>query len=318
MKTTLLIFSAILCATMFLPSFWANYIATDNLQIEGAPEWFVIEGLVENRLNITYAELRNFPLISEVTTLQCVGGGQGGISVTYNWTGVPLFYLLSMAKVTSGAYHEVVFNASDEFSSSVPLEVAMHPTSILALEANGTDLELINGFGGGYRVVLPCRWGYKWVKWIKQIIIVDYDYKGDYERKGLSDDALRPNCTMPTTNPPFQTFNITKKGQTYSVQTLSNSSLESVGTINSCLIFNVTGTEKTSGYIYVTFTKELLKGPYQVYIDHNPTEYKITEMESGLSLFFSYDHNSQTIIIEGIPEIGSDFGGGLYARPRLM
>jgi hypothetical protein len=303
---------------LFLPAFWANYKTTNNIQIEGAPEWFTIEGLVENRLNLTYTELRNFPLISEVTTLQCVGGGQGGISVNYNWTGVPLFYLLSMAKVISGAYREVVFNASDGFSSSVPLEVAMHPTSILALEANGTDLELINGFGGGYRVVLPCRWGYKWVKWIKQIIIVDYDYKGDYERKGLSDDAFRPNCTMPTTDPPFQTFNVTKKSQTYSVQALSNSSIESVSTINSSLILNVAGTEKTSGYIYITFTKELLKGPYQVYIDHNPTEYKITETESKLCLFFSYGHNSHTITIEGIPEIESDSEGGLSRKALVI
>jgi DMSO/TMAO reductase YedYZ molybdopterin-dependent catalytic subunit len=101
------------------------------------PLWFIIEGLVKNPLNLTYAELTNFPMVSEVTMLQCVGSGvpPNGPSVVYNWTGAPLFYLLNMAMVISGDYREVIFNASDGFSSSITLETAMDPTTILALEA---------------------------------------------------------------------------------------------------------------------------------------------------------------------------------------
>lgn len=52
-----------------------------------------------------------------------------------------------MAKVIGGDYREVIFNASDGFSSSVTLETAMAPNSILALEADGTDLNNVHGFG---------------------------------------------------------------------------------------------------------------------------------------------------------------------------
>jgi len=286
-----------MCIAMIFATSLTNYEIENDLQSVEAPEWFVIEGLVENPINLTYTELRNFPLLSEVTVLECIGSGQGGISVTYNWRGVPLFYLLNIAKVIPGAYREVVFNATDGFSSSVLLETAMDPTTILAVEANGTDLEQIGGFGSGYRVVLPCRWGYKWVKWIKQIIVVDYDYKGTYEQVGFSDEAIRPNCTIPSTDPPLQTFNVAKLKE-YAVKALSNSTIESFSfESDRRMIFNVTGPEETSGYFYVTFPKELLAIPYQVYVDQNPINYSQTEADDNIYLCFTYTHSTHTIEI---------------------
>lgn len=291
-----------ICIILILPAFSISYEAESNLLSAGVPERLVIEGLVENPLNLTYAELWNFPLLSEVATLECIGSGEGGISVTYNWTGVPLFYLLSMAKVISGPYREVVFKSTDGFSSSVMLEKAMEPTSILALKANGTDLEHVTGFGSGYRVVLPCRWGYKWVKWINQIIVVDYDYKGTYEQYGLSDEAIRPNCTMPSTEPPLQTLNATKQKQ-YTVRVLSNSLIASFKFESKTqLTFNVTGQEETSGYFYVTFSMELLGEPYQVYVNQNQINYTQTDADGNVYLYFTYTNNTNYIAIIGTRE----------------
>lgn len=270
-----------------------------------APEWLIVEGLVENPLNLTYAQLKNFPLVSEVTMLQCVGSGQGSRNVTYNWTGVPLFYLLSMAKVIPGDYREVVFNAADSFSSSVPLETAMDPTAILAIEANGTDLERISGFGSGYRVVFPCRWGYKWVKWVKQIIVIDYDYKGKYEQLGFPDEAIRANCTMPLTDPPIHIFNVTVAKE-YSVKALCDSSIETFNfdLDKQRMTFNVSGPEENVGYFYVIFPKELLTGPYQAYADQNPVEPTQTDAGDSVYLYFTCTSGNHTFTIDGTPEGG--------------
>jgi hypothetical protein len=36
------------------------------------------------------------------------------------------------------------------------------------------------------------RYGYKWPKWLIEICLVDYDYKGHYEgRRGWSDKGVR-------------------------------------------------------------------------------------------------------------------------------
>jgi hypothetical protein len=309
-KTSLVVISAMLCMALIFPAFLSNFTMENTIQSSGAPEWLLVDGLVENPLNITYAELRNFPLISEVTTLQCVGAGQGGTKVTYNWTGVPLFYLLGMAKVISGAYREVVFNATDGFSSSVRLETALEPTTILALWANRTDLEHVAyWFGRGYRVVLPCRWGYKWVKWVQQITVVGYDYKGTYEQRGYSDEAIRPNCTMPTTVPPIQNFS-TIKTKEYTVQALSNSSIESFRYECTKLIFNVAGPEGTSGYFYVTFPKDLLTDSYRVFVDQNPVEFSQTDADGCVYIYLAYAHSTHTIEIYGNPGAATGGGGG--------
>ncbi len=154
------------------------------------PKELTVEGLVENPLKISYDELRNFPQVWEIVELWCVEGYK---VAKFNWTGVPLIYLLSKAKLKDNA-KEVLFYASDGFTSSITLREALDPTVILALEANGTILSEIVGREGGYRIILPCRWGYKWVTHISRIEVIDYDYKGLWESLGYSDEGRMPAC----------------------------------------------------------------------------------------------------------------------------
>ncbi len=279
------------------------------------PNSFVIEGLIENRLNLSYLELHSFPMLSEVTTLQCVGSGNGtgGPLVNYNWTGVPLFYLLQKAKVIPGTYRRVIFNATDGFSDSIMLDIAMNPTTILALKANGTDLEQVTGFGSGYRLVLPGRWGYKWVKWIKQIIIVDHDYKGNYERWGLPDEALRPNFTMPITTPPVRNFTAS------SIQILTNGYMRSFNfRSDKNLVIEINGEPGTDGYLYVAFPKGLLANPYQVYVNQSRAAFSQIDTNSTVYIYVEYTGASSTIEIKGALQSSAGTGGGSRSRYMLQ
>ena len=169
-------------------------VADTQVETESSPYDLQISGLVDRPLNFTYSELQSFPMISEVAVMKCVAGW----TQLYNWTGIPLFFLLNVTGVKSGAT-EVVFYASDGFSSSLTIERALHPTTLLALKANGTILSHSDGYP--YRLVVPCKYGYKWVKWITKIEVIDYDYKGTWESMGYSDEADVPDCTFPSTTP---------------------------------------------------------------------------------------------------------------------
>jgi len=284
-----------LISSMPLPEF----LSENSAQVSGAPEWLVIDGLVQNALNLSYAELKNFPQISEVAELRCTPR----LNVTYNWTGVPLFYLLSMAKVIPGGYREVIFNGSDGYAQGVLLETAMDPTSVLALYGNGTDLELLSGFGNLYRVAFPCRLGYKWVERVVRITVVDYIYGG-------ANPALIPNCTKPTTQPLTETFNLTASGE-YAIQALSNSSIESFSyNTASRFSFNVTGDEESKGYFYVTFPAATLPGPYVVYVNQNETNYLQTEASDSVYLYFEYSHSLNPTAIRVSTLGGGTSGGG--------
>lgn len=141
-----------------------------------------VDGLVENPLNLSYENITTFPVTSEIVTLKCVDGPTG----TANWTGVKLKAILDMAFIEENAT-EVIFYGADRYSSSLTLEDASSSDVILAYEMNGEPLPVDQGYP--LRVVAPGKYGYKWVKWITRIEVIDYDYKGYWESRGWDDEA---------------------------------------------------------------------------------------------------------------------------------
>jgi len=275
------------------------FVLVKQAENESSPNDLVISGLVDHPLNFTYTELQKYPMISEVVLMECIGDW----TWLYNWTGVPLFFLLRITGVKAEAT-EVVFYASDGFSSSLTIERALHPTTLLALQANGTALSDSNGYP--YRLVVPCKYGYKWVKWITEIEVVDYDYKGTYESMGYSDEADRPGCIFPSTTPPFETFHVIVESTTHSVLALSNSTISSfdIDKVRKQICFNVTGPPTTTGYCYITIPKTLLScdnpEQWEVWVNNTLIDRKVIEDNWYTHIYFTYNHSTQEIRIMGV------------------
>ncbi len=159
-----------------------------TLSISGTPtinvtEWrLVVRGSVSQELNLSYGELLALPNASVTATLQCVEGPSGRAV----WEGVRLKELLALAGLNASA-REVVFHAADGYSSSLTLEDARDGDVLLAYRMNGETLPADHGFP--VRLVAPDKYGYKWVKWITLIEVVDEDHKGYWEHRGWDDDA---------------------------------------------------------------------------------------------------------------------------------
>ena len=149
--------------------FTASYVGVQAVETSDSIRIF---GLVDNPLNLSYNELLSLPMVSEVATLECVAGDP---IATYNWTGIPLFYLLTLVQVKPEAI-KIVSRAPDDFESDLFIEDALKATTILAVAANGTLLpDFWNSPTGLFRLVVPCKWGYKWVSNNKEIEIVVRD-----------------------------------------------------------------------------------------------------------------------------------------------
>jgi len=304
-KHTSLILLSIILGTIFILNLQAK--------TESTPYDLVINGLVDKPINFTYVELQRFPMVSEVVLLECIGGW----TELYNWTGIPLFFLLSVTGVKANAT-EVVFYAKDGFSSSLTVEKALHPTTLLALQADGTVLSNLNGYP--YRLVVPCKYGYKWVKWITEIEVIDYDYKGTYESLGYSDEANIPSCTLPSTIPPFETFYISRGNKSHKFIILSSSTINSFDfdAFEKQIAFNITGPLSTTGYCYITIPRELLwcdnPEQWQVWVDNTLTEdRKVIESTNYAHIYFTYNHGIQEARIKGvyvIPEFQASSSGG--------
>ena len=133
-----------------------------------ADEWRLrITGMVENEIEISFAELLALPLIETAATLSCVSNVVGGDLVdNAMWLGYPIRDLLAKAKPLAGA-DMVLSRSIDGFSASTPLEVLQEEDrdSILAVGMNGEPLPREHGFP--VRMVVPGLYGYvsatKWV-----------------------------------------------------------------------------------------------------------------------------------------------------------
>lgn len=138
-----------------------------------------ITGLVNTELTLSMAELRSRADTSVVAELICVSGQSFG---TYNWTGVKLKDLLGEASVKSNAI-KVAFRGADNYSTDLTMHDAMRDDVIVAVLKDGKPL------AEGTQLVVPGKWGYKWISGITGIELLDYDFKGTWESAGYSDEA---------------------------------------------------------------------------------------------------------------------------------
>lgn len=135
---------------------------------------------------ISYSELRALPSREEPRCLVCIENRVGGEAIgNALWRGTPLRPILDeIVDPDQGEWH-VTFFGLDGFYSSVPLEVARDPDTLLAYEMAGAPLPVRHGYP--VRVLLPDKYGMKQPRWLERIVITTDDESGYWEKRGWSD-----------------------------------------------------------------------------------------------------------------------------------
>ena len=169
-----------------------------NPKIAEADFRLKVEGMVDNPLSLSMAELKSMPSTTITATLTCAGnrriefnkeGKVGGVQWesgaigNATWGGVPLSKVLNLAGIQEGARH-VWFEGLDEipkgekvipFGASVPVEKAMTSKNeigtLLAHKMNGQTLSPDHGFP--LRTIVPGYIGARSVKWLGKIVVSD-------------------------------------------------------------------------------------------------------------------------------------------------
>jgi DMSO/TMAO reductase YedYZ molybdopterin-dependent catalytic subunit len=152
-------------------------------------EWTLqIDGLVENPLKLTLDELRAFPAISQVITLECISNPVGGDLIsTARWTGARLKDVLDRAGMDHTAT-EAYVTAVDGFYESIVMSDIFDPRTLLVYEMNGLPLPQEHGFP--LRVYIPNRHGMKQPKWIEHIELIDRHGPGYWVERGWDAQAI--------------------------------------------------------------------------------------------------------------------------------
>jgi len=200
-KITLSLITATAIGILLLNSFFAMSTFSVKATSADGTQWQLsVTGLVNNPLNLAFSNITAMPQTAVEANIYCVDfpaqmvtGGR--------WTGVKLSYILEEAGVLPSAI-KVAFYAADGYSTDLDLETATRENVILAYEKDGEPLSET------LRLVVPGKWGYKWISQVTSIVLFNIDFKGKWESQGYSDAAdVQSGTKGPSPSPlPEQIF----------------------------------------------------------------------------------------------------------------
>jgi DMSO/TMAO reductase YedYZ molybdopterin-dependent catalytic subunit len=148
-----------------------------------------INGMVDQEVTFTYADLLAMEQQERIVTLCCVSNEVGGKYIgNATWRGVMLKDLLEQAGVQPGA--EQVFSTSlDGWTCGFPVAAAFDGRdAMVALGMNGETLPIEHGFPA--RLVVPGLYGYvSATKWLSEITLTDWGRQGYWVPRGWASEA---------------------------------------------------------------------------------------------------------------------------------
>jgi DMSO/TMAO reductase YedYZ molybdopterin-dependent catalytic subunit len=143
-----------------------------------------VDGLVDRPLRLSLADLRDRPATDLVRDFQCVTGWR---VPEVPWRGVLLRDLLDEAGVAAGATHLRLWSFDGVYTESLTLEQARRDDVMAAYEMLGGPVS--QEHGGPVRLYVAPMYGYKSLKWLERIEVVDELDPGYWEERGYDVDA---------------------------------------------------------------------------------------------------------------------------------
>jgi DMSO/TMAO reductase YedYZ molybdopterin-dependent catalytic subunit len=143
-----------------------------------------VTGLVERALDLGYDELLAMTPTSLTRDFQCVTGWRVS---DVEWRGVRVSDLLDRAGAQSRATALQFISFDGVYTESLTMEQARRDDVIAAYEMEGDGVS--REHGGPVRLYVAPMYGYKSLKWLEEIRVVDEVRPGYWEQLGYDVDA---------------------------------------------------------------------------------------------------------------------------------
>jgi len=136
----------------------------------------------------SYPELLSLPRGERYVTLRCVSNTlKSNLMGTAEWSGFLLSQIVDPGGIPANVV-EVAFIGADGHDDSLPVEYAFSKSVLLALGMNGQTLNRAHGFP--VRLLSPRYYGFKSVKWLREIRLVSQPYHGTWPRMGYTKEPV--------------------------------------------------------------------------------------------------------------------------------
>ncbi|MCU1454387.1 MAG: oxidoreductase molybdopterin binding [Acidimicrobiales bacterium] len=162
------------------------YSVTGSLPSRSTSQWKLrLDGLVDTPLDLNYQQLRALAPTHLTKDFQCVTGWRVS---KVAWTGVKLADLLDKAGVRAGATHLRLYSFDGAYTESLTLAQARRDDVLVAYEMLGKPVT--HEHGGPVRLYVAPMYGYKSLKWLERIEVVNTLVPGYWEDLGYDVDAF--------------------------------------------------------------------------------------------------------------------------------
>jgi DMSO/TMAO reductase YedYZ molybdopterin-dependent catalytic subunit len=164
---------------------WRIYTISGSMPVFDSSLWRLeIGGLVQRPRSLTYAEVLALPRVEQVSTFHCV---TGWTVQNVHWAGVRFRDLLDLVEPLPSAHAVRFVSLEQPYNDSLTLEQTQLHDVLLAYELDGQPLS--RPHGAPVRVVIPEMYGYKGVKWLTRMELVETQPQGYWEGLGYDQDA---------------------------------------------------------------------------------------------------------------------------------
>lgn len=152
-----------------------------------------VSGLVERPKTFTLDDLKAMPVTKLDLTFQCVTGWR---VPDVHWEGVHLGHLLAHVGIKPGAVALTFESYDGADSESLTIEQAHLPDVIVAYSMLGAPITTEHG--GPVRLYVAPMFGYKSLKWLSAIKVVNEVQPGYWEQNGYPVNGWLDGTTGPT------------------------------------------------------------------------------------------------------------------------
>jgi DMSO/TMAO reductase YedYZ molybdopterin-dependent catalytic subunit len=142
-----------------------------------------IDGAVENRLSMSFAEFMALPQAESMSDIHCVTQWS---RYDNHWQGVAARTILDLVLPKPEAQH-VIFHSFDGYTTNVRLDQFHQPDVFLVHMWEGKPLT--RAHGGPVRVLMPRLYFWKSAKWLRRIQFTISDHKGFWEQRGYHNNG---------------------------------------------------------------------------------------------------------------------------------
>ncbi|HVJ95837.1 MAG TPA: molybdopterin-dependent oxidoreductase [Acidimicrobiia bacterium] len=161
------------------------YTVTTEFPVRAKKDYFLsVTGFVKNPLKLSYDDLLAMEPVNITRDFQCVTGWRVD---DVKWKGVKLWDIVERAGITPEGKALRFTSFDGVYTESLTFDQARRDDVMVAYQLEGKDIS--SDHGGPVRLYVAPMYGYKSIKWLESIQVVERVHFGYWERLGYDVDA---------------------------------------------------------------------------------------------------------------------------------